>query len=41
MTIYDKPEKHFNDGYYEVTITVPSKNALKKCQVICGAAAHY
>lgn len=36
LTIYDKPEKHFNDGYYEVTITVPSKNALKKCQVICG-----
>lgn len=30
LTIYDKPEKHFNDGYYEVTITVPSKNALKK-----------
>ena len=30
LTIYDKPEKHFNDGYYEVTVTVPSKNALKK-----------
>ena len=30
LTIYDEPEKHFNDGYYEVTVTVPSKNALKK-----------
>ena len=30
LTIYDKPKKHFNDGYYEVTVTVPSKNALKK-----------
>ncbi|UZX32467.1 DUF4097 family beta strand repeat-containing protein [Lactobacillus helsingborgensis] len=30
LTIYDEPEKHFNDGYYEVTITVPSKNALKE-----------
>ena len=30
LTIYDKSEKHFNDGYYEVTVTVPSKNALKK-----------
>ena len=30
LTIYDEPEKHFKDGYYEVTVTVPSKNALKK-----------
>ena len=30
LTIYDKSEKHFKDGYYEVTVTVPSKNALKK-----------
>ncbi|UZX32466.1 GIN domain-containing protein [Lactobacillus helsingborgensis] len=30
LIIYDKPEKHFDNSYYDVTVTVPDKNVIKK-----------
>lgn len=37
LTIYDQPEHHYNDGFYQVSISVPKRSSLKKVAGFCDA----
>ena len=37
LTIYDQPEHHYNDGFYQVNIFVPKRSSLKKVAGFCDA----
>ena len=37
LTIYDQPEHHYNDGFYQVNISVPKRSSLKKVAGFCDA----
>ncbi len=37
LTIYDQPDHHYNDGFYQVNISVPKRASLKKVAGFCDA----